>query len=314
VYELSEMRADVLATVKIRRRPSLQKRKMNRFVWITLSPILILFLTFSFFPIVFGFYLSLSTYDPLLNTAKFIGLDNFRSIMNDSLFLKSIGNTFLFVGIAVPTNVVITLLISLAITSLKSGKLQGLFRSVFFIPVISPIVGSALVWTMIYSYPNGLFNKIVELFGGHSQYWLTGPTTALLSVIVMTLWSDIGYNTILFIAGLNTIPDMFYEAARLEGAGRIRIFFMITLPLLSRTTLFVTIMTLFSYFQEFTRFQIMTGGGPENKTRLISLEIYDTAFKYFDMSSASAMAVVLFAIMLIVTIIQLKVGKSRWEY
>ncbi|MFC0331836.1 carbohydrate ABC transporter permease [Paenibacillus sepulcri] len=311
---MNPLRADAMPGVKLQKRPSLQKRKMNRFVWTTLTPILILFLVFSFFPILYGFYLSLSEYDPLAGTADFIGLENFRSIFHDSLFLKSIGTTFMFVAIAVPANIVITLLISLAINSLKNGSLQGLFRSVFFIPVISPIVGSALVWSMMYSYPNGLFNKIAALLGGHEQYWLTGAGTALISVIIMTLWSDIGYNTILFIAGLNTIPDMFYESAKLEGAGSIRIFFTITLPLLSRTTLFVTIMTLFSYFQEFTRFQIMTGGGPENKTRLISLEIYDTAFKYYDMSSASAMAVVLFAIMLVVTIIQLKVGKSRWEY
>jgi multiple sugar transport system permease protein len=308
------MSTDSLPVVKVRRRPSLQKRKMNRFVWITLTPILGLFLIFSFFPILFGLFLSLSAYNPLANTAVFTGFENFRSIFHDELFLKSIGNTFLFVLIAVPVNIAATLLIALAINSLKNGKLQGLLRSVVFIPVISPIVGSALVWTTIYSYPNGLFNKIVYMLGGHSQYWLTGTATAMLSVILMTLWSDIGYNTILFIAGLNTIPEMFYEAARLEGAGKLRIFFMITLPLLSRTTLFVTIMTLFSYFQEFTRFQIMTSGGPDNITRLLSLEIYETAFKYYDMSSASAMAAVLFAIMLVVTIIQLKIGKSRWEY
>lgn len=295
------------------KRSSLRK-SMNRFVWITLTPVIILFAVFHIFPILFGLTLSFSYYEPLTRTIDFVGLQNFKDLYNNELFLKSLGNTFLFVLIAVPANIVITLLLAVLINSLTQGKLQAVFRSVFFLPVVAPLVGSAIVWTYIYSYPNGLFNQIVDAFGGTPQYWLTNPETAMFAIIAMLIWSDIGYNTILFLAGLNTVPEMFYEAARVEGAGRVRIFFTITLPLISRTTLFVFIMTVFAYFQEFTRFAVMNGGGADNSTRLISMEIYDTAFKNFDMSGGSAMAVVLFIIMLTITIIQLKVGRSRWEY
>lgn len=300
-------------TTMISKRGSL-RRRMNRFVWITLTPVILLFSIFHVFPIIYGFTLSFNFYEPLTQTLDFAGLQNFKNLYNNELFLKSLRNTFLFVVIAVPANIIITLLLAVLVNSFINGKWQSIFRSVYFLPVVAPLVGSAIVWAYIYGYPNGLFNLLVNALGGTPQYWLANTQTAMLAIIVMVIWSDIGYNMILFIAGLNTVPEMFYEAARVEGAGRLRIFFMITLPLISRTTLFVFIMTVLSYFQEFTRFAVMNGGGPQNSTRLISMEIYETAFKKFDMSSGSAMAIVLFIIMLTITIVQLRLGKSRWEY
>jgi multiple sugar transport system permease protein len=295
-----------------------KKKKLQKnqaaFIAISLTPILVIYCAFNLLPIIMAFVLSFSYYDVLKNFLEFTGLKNLRHLFTDEVFRKSIWNTFRFVLIAVPANIVITLFLALAINNVKSSVLKNVFRAVFFLPVTAPTVGSVLVWQTLYNYNGGLFNKILESVGFKSIYWLSDPSMSIFAIILMTLWAGIGYNIVLFMAGMDSIPDMFYEAAKLDGAGRFEVFWHITLPLLSRSTLFVTVMTVLSYFQAFTQFKVMTNGGPENATRVMSLEIYDTAFKYFDLGNAASMSMVLLMIMLVITIIQLKIGKSRWEY
>ncbi|WP_068779260.1 carbohydrate ABC transporter permease [Paenibacillus sp. GM2] len=289
-------------------------RKQRLFVTASLTPIFILFTVFAFVPIVWSLILSFYQYSPLREESPFIGLENYIRLFSDELFLKSLGVTFKFVAAAVISNIIITLLIAIAINSVRFRSLRSLFRTVFFLPAIAPLAGTAVVWSTMFNYDNGLFNMILAQFHLAPINWLGDPAYALFSVIMLTLWADIGYNVVLFMAGLDSVPDMYYEAARLEGATRLQTFWHITLPLLSRTTLFVSVTTIVSYFQAFPQFQIMTKGEPFNETRVLALHIYDQAFSNSNMGYASAMAAVLLLIILLVTLIQLRAGRSQWEH
>ncbi|MDU4696483.1 MULTISPECIES: carbohydrate ABC transporter permease [Paenibacillus] len=289
-------------------------RAKRRFITISLVPILLLFGVFAFLPIIWSLGLSVYQYDPLGSKALFVGAENYLRMMNDAVFLKSLWVTFRFVAITVLVNIILTLFIASAIQRVRIPWLKNLFRTLFFLPTIAPLAGTAIVWSTMFNYNNGLFNIILTKLHMTPIQWLADPQYALYSVILMTLWADIGYNIVLFIAGLDSIPDMYYEAARLEGAGRWRIFFQITLPLLRRTLLFVSVTTVVSYFQAFPQFQIMTKGEPFNETRVLALHIYDQAFSSSNMGYASAMATVFLMIILLITVLQLRWGRTQWEH
>ncbi|MBS4172864.1 sugar ABC transporter permease [Bacillus sp. FJAT-49736] len=297
-----------------KRRKTSQSKAQKHFVFFSLTPIMIVFLIFSAIPIVWGLVLSFYQYNPLQEHSPFVGLKNYLDLLKDDVFIKSFWNTFKFVIIAVPANIVLTLMIAIGINRIRSKLFRNLFRTVFFLPCIAPLAGSAVVWSTMFNKDTGLFNVLLNALHIPGVDWLTDPSIAMYSVIAMTLWADMGFNIVLFMAGLDSIPKMFYEAAELDGANRWKTFWNITVPLLSRTSLFVTIMTCLSYFQMFPQFQILTNGEPQNETRVLALSIYDHAFTYMNMGYASAIASVLFVIILIITILQLKLGKSQWEY
>ncbi|WP_251037866.1 carbohydrate ABC transporter permease [Paenibacillus albidus] len=286
----------------------------RKFILIALLPILLLFGVFAFLPIGWSLGLSVFQYNPLSSSALFVGADNYIRMLGDAVFLKSLWVTFRFVTIAVLVNILITLLISVAIQRVRVRWLRDLFRTVFFLPTIAPLAGTAIVWSTMFNYNNGLFNMLLAKVHIAPIQWLSDPHYALYSVIMMTLWADIGYNIVLFMAGLDSIPDMYYEAAILDGANRWHSFRHVTLPLLRRTLLFVSVTTVVSYFQAFPQFQIMTKGEPFNETRVLALHIYDQAFSNSNMGYASAMATVFLMIILLVTLLQLKWGRTQWEY
>ncbi|MDO3678317.1 carbohydrate ABC transporter permease [Paenibacillus ehimensis] len=290
-----------------------QYRKEKRFAFVSLTPILLLFGLFAFAPIAWSLILSFYKFSPLADQSPFVGLDNYVRLFHDAIFLKSLWVTFKFVAFTVVVNIAITLLIALGIHRVRSRRLRSVFRTVFFLPAIAPLSGSAVVWGTMFS-DHGLFNLVLSKLHIPPVHWLSDPNYALLSVIVMTLWADIGYNIVLFMAGLDSIPDMYYEAATLDGASRWHMFRHITLPLLSRSTLFVTVTTVVSYFQAFPQFQVMTKGEPFNETRVLALNIYDQAFGNSNMGYASAMAAVFLLIILLVTLLQLRWGRSQWEH
>ena len=313
VPETSITETTLTVTAK-KRNISTQKRAQNRFVFFSLTPIMIFFIVFSVIPIGWGLFLSLYQYNPLEAHSPFVGLQNFKDLLKDDIFIKSFWNTFKFVIITVPANIVFTLMIAMGINGIRNNHFRNLFRTIYFLPCIAPLAGSAVVWSTMFNKDTGLFNIILNALHMSGVDWLTNPSIAMYSVIAMTLWADMGFNIVIFMAGLDSIPKMYYEAAELDGANRWKSFWNITVPLLSRTTLFVTIMTCLSYFQMFPQFQILTNGEPQNETRVLALSIYDHAFTYMNMGYASAIASVLFFIILIITFIQLKLGKSQWEY
>ncbi len=287
----------------------------NRFVFICLAPVMVLFLTFNLIPIFISVVLSLFNYSPLSSKSPFIGLENYVNLFKDYIFIKTISNTVVFVIIAVGINLVISTFVALSINSVVHNRLRDLFRAFVFLPTVTPVVGGALIWTTIFEPNYGFIRMILANIGYNTPvYWLTDAKLVLPSVIIMTLWQDLGYNIVIVTAGLYAIPKIFYEAAYLDGASKIVVFFKITLPLLMRTVLFVSVMTIISYFQVFTQVQIMTQGGPNYASQVIALSIYQNAFAYEKMGYASAIAVLLLMIIMIISALQLKFFKQDWEY
>jgi len=286
--------------------------KSKSFVSAILIPAFLWVIVFTFVPIIGGVVISFFDYNPLRSTNFFVGLSNFARLLNDKSFIKALSNTMYFVAIAVVINIILSLLISQAIAKLKSNKTRSFFRVVFFMPCVAPLVASAVVWGSMMGTKYGLIN----MYFGTSIGWLSDPKYVLWSMIAFTLWADIGYNIILFSAGIDGIPNEFYEAASLDGASEWKKFTTITIPLLSRTFAFVSIMTVISYFQMFAQFQVMLnrGEGPLQSGLVLTYYIYKVGFTQKDMGYASAIAMVLFFIIFIITLLQNRINRSEWEY
>lgn len=304
--------ARLMPGVRVQSRAPGYRRRLA-FVAICLTPMLALFALFSFIPIGMALWLSLHRYNQLAAVSPFLGLKNYQyAFAQDPLFLQTLGNTLRYVVVAVPLNIVVSLPIALGLSRLN--KLRALFRTSFFMPTVASAVAVSLVWLPIYDPQAGWLNALLSRLNLPTASWLSDPHTALWAVLVAAVWQDLGYNVIIFLAGLQSIPTEFYEAAKVDGAGTWNRFVHITLPLLQRTFVFVLTLTTISYMQEFTHIQVMTGGGPINSSESLVLYIYLTAFNDFRMGYASAMSVVLLLIILAVTLLQLWLLRQRWEY
>ncbi len=290
--------------------------KNKKFILFVLIPIFMHVLIFNVGPILAGFGISMMDYNPLRDSNSFVGLNNFKQLMNDKVLLKALFNTLTFVGITVILNITFSLMIAQFISMFKSNKIRSFFRMAFFLPCVAPLVASSVVWSRsIYPTVTGLANMILKVVGVNPVNWLGDPSVLMWSIIVFTIWVDIGYNIILFSAGIDAIPTNFYEAAEMDGASSWHKFRHITLPLLGRTMTFVIIMTLISHFQMFAQFSVMVlKSGPQNSGLVLTSYIYKIAFELKDMGYASAVAVLLFVIIFIITIIQQKIQKVDWDY
>jgi len=255
----------------------------------------------------------------------FVGLDNFRNMIDGvsreaAQFRISLRNTLIFAFAVLPLNLAITLPLAALIESVGSRLKVG-FRAIYFLPVITSSVGVALMWGYLYDPQRGLFNAVIRQLGGTPVAWLSDPraqvlgvSVAMWAVIGAYLWQDFGYNLVIFIAALQGIPKEFKEAALIDGANAWQVFLKITIPLLRPTLLFVCVMTMLSSFQVFDIIQVMTNGGPNNQTRVLVLDIYDNAFRYQRMGWAAAVSFVLVLIVMIVTVVQMRVLRTEWEY
>jgi len=288
----------------------------KKFLLLVLIPIFVEAIVFLVIPILGTIGISFMDYNPLRSTNSFVGLANYREMFADEDFLIALKNTLVFTIVAVAINIVLSLAAAALISQLKSNKSRSFYRMMFFMPCMAPMVASAVVWgRSIFNTKTGLINNLIRSLGGTAIAWTGDANWVMFSVIVFTLWADLGYNIILFSAGIDGIPGEVYEAASIDGAGPWRKFFKITLPLLGRTTTFVVLMTLISYFQMFAQFSVLLfKDGPQNSGLVLTSYIYKTAFVYKDMGYAAAVSVALFAIIMIVSVIQQKVNKVDWEY
>lgn len=249
---------------------------------------------------------SLHEWNPLTQLFSYIGLENYQLIFSDPLFYKSMSNTFVFAFFSTLFRIIIGLALALAIHS-KLIKKKTFFQGMFYMPTITPLVAVSFVWMWMFDPQFGLINKILGL----DINWLKDSTWALPAIIIMTIWKDFGYATVLFLAGLMGLPEDVYEAAQMDGASKWLTFKRITVPLLAPTTLFVVITSLISYFQSYIQILIMTEGGPGTSTFVISYLIFDEAFVKYNFGYASALAVILFVVVGILTIIMFKVSERR---
>lgn len=288
----------------------------RKFLLLVLIPIFIEAIIFLVIPILGTCGISFMDYNPLNHSADFVGLDNYKEMLHDPDALIAFKNTIVFTVVAVFLNIIISLFIATLISQMRSNKTRSFFRMIVFLPCMAPMVASAVVWgRSILNTKIGLINQIIEHLGGDGIAWTGDARYVMISVIVFTLWADLGYNIILFSAGIDGIPSEVYEAADLDGAGGWKKWYNITLPLLGRTTTFVILMTLISYFQMFAQFSVLLfKDGPQNSGLVLTSYIYENAFVYKEMGYAAALSVVLFLLITIVSLVQQRVNKVDWEY
>lgn len=283
----------------------------------TLGPFWALFALLVLLPIGIVGWLSFHSYDQL-GPPVAVGLDNYVTALNDDpLFWKSMGNTARFVLLALPLNLLLSLPIALGLRAIT--RRGTWIRLAFFAPITVSAVAVALLWLPVYDPTSGWLNSALRAVGLSGVSWLGDPQTALWAVMVAAVWQDLPYNIIILLAGLQAIPDELYEAAALDGAAGWQRFRRITLPLLQPTIAFVLVLTAIAYLQQFTHVQVMTGGssvpgGPVDSTRTTVLHIYDRAFSGFELGYASAMSIILLAVLGLITVVQLRVLRRRWEY
>ena len=275
-----------------------------------LAPSLLGFLLFTAGPTLASLVLSFASWD-LIGSPRFVGLQNYREILRDAIFARVALNTLTYSGGVVPLLVVVSLALALALNAPFKGR--TLFRTAFFLPVVSSTVAVAMVWRWIYA-PFGAINTVLVALGLPAVGWLTTTEWAMPSVILMSVWQSMGYSMVVFLAGLQSIPQHLYDAAAVDGATGWRRFRYITLPLLSPTTFFVVVMAVISTFQVFGQVYMLTGGGPAFATSTIVYHIYERAFLALHMGYASALAWVLFAAIFGLTLIQLRLQRTWVTY
>lgn len=251
-------------------------------------------------PVLATFALSLTDYD-IFNAPRWIGLENYVAIVQDPVFLKATWNTVVYTFWTVPVAMGIALVVAVALN--QGLRLQKWYRTAFFLPHVTATVAIAMVWLLLLDSQQGLLNRFLSLFGIPGQAWLANPDLALGSVIAVGAWHGIGIKMLIYIAALQNIDESLYEAASVDGASTIRKFFAITLPMLKPATFFVLVISIIGAFQVFDQIYVLTDGGPANSTTMMTYEIYRSAFQEFQMGMASAQSVVLFAFLLVMTLI-----------
>jgi multiple sugar transport system permease protein len=293
------------------RRPLLnQRRRLAIAGGIFVLPSIVLFVAFLAAPLVYSFYISFNKWS-MLKDPVWLGLDNCRRIFHDDIFFRSLRNTIIFTVLFVPLVTVTSLATAVL---LKQGiRARGIFKALIFIPVITPSVVVGVVWTYVYQPDLGLLNEMLRNLHLPTSPWLGSQQLALPALVAVTIWQRFGWFMILFLAGLQDIPIEVKEAAALDGASPRQSFLHVTVPLLRPTVVLVTVLAAISAFQVFDLVFIMTEGGPAYATQTLSYYIYTKAFRNFDMGYAAAMSYVLFVVLLVLTLFQMKVLRPAAE-
>jgi len=297
------MRRDAVREFRARNREAL-------FGLLFISPWLLGFVIFTAGPMVASLLLSFTDWS-ILGTAHWVGTRNYTRLAHDSLFWKSMRVTFVFSAISVPLDVLASLLLALLLNQQFGGR--SLFRALFYLPELVPAVAASILWIWAYNTHFGIFNYLLSLIGVPPVAWLESTSWVIPSFVILSLWTAGGSRMIIFLAGLQTVPRELLEAAELDGAGVWARFRHITLPMISPVLLFNLILATIGAFQVFTSPYVMTGGGPANASLFYVLYLYRNAFQYLQMGYASALAWVLFLVLLIFTILQFRMMR-RWVY
>ena len=310
--------------------------KQRRFAYISLVPILLYIGLFSLFPILWAVVMGFFSYTPIREGSGFLGLgganpfvgiDNYIELFTGTgqpaeVFRLAVRNTFLFTALVLPLNLAITLPLAVLLESI-GDKFKTLFRAIYFLPTISSSVALYIIWDYMYAPGWGLLSLMFKAVGlVPPKSWLQDPSTvyfgvplAMICVVVAHVWQDFGYNLVIFVAALQSIPKNLREAARVDGANVWQEFWLIVVPLLRRTVLLTSVLTVISSLQVFVIFQLLTRGGPQNQTQTMLLSIYENAFRFANnLGLSAAMSMILFIIILILTVTQFRILRTEWEY
>ncbi|MFC2386741.1 carbohydrate ABC transporter permease [Treponema socranskii] len=266
-------------------------------------PFMIVFALFLLFPMLFGLFIGFFDWD-ILSTRTWTGFGNYVKLFKDATFYSSLGHTLVFVLVSTPLLLVTGFLMALLVTS--RSPLKDVAENIFFLPYILSITVIGTLWAWLLQKNYGIVNQFIKLFGGEPVGWLTDTKYAMTSIIATTVWWTAGFNMILFSAGIKQISSEIYDAVKIDGANYVQTVWRITLPLVRPTTALCLILQIIASFNIFGQVYVMTGGGPHGSTRVLVQYIYETGFKYFKMGYSSAMAYVLFFIILIISLFQYK--------
>ncbi len=291
-------------------------------VLLTLIPLVVSFLLFWIYPIAASFAFSFTNWQAFSDNHPFVGLANYLRAVQDPIFIRSLVNTFVFVALYLPMIIAGGLILALLINA--AGRLKEIFRMIYFIPVVTSVIATAFVWRYMYQPRIGIFNVILQAVHLPAQQWLLDTRLALICIVFYAAWQSLGLNMVWFLAGLTTIDQTYYDAAVVDGASPLQVFWNITLPLLRPTFAFVSVIGAINAFQIFGPIYIMTStgissgdsppGGPANSTMVVVLFQWLTAFRELNLSYGAAMGIILLLIILILTLIQFRFFQTKWEY
>lgn len=284
-----------------------------RAAWVFLAPALFLIAVFFALPVFAGFVLSFTDFDIYAigdpRVARLVGVRNYHQVLTAPEFWNALRNTLYFVFAGGPLSVLASLAAALLVNA-RAARLKGLFRVVFFAPVVTTLVAVSIVWRYLYHPHYGLVDRALGLLGLHPIDWLGDPHWAMPAIIVLAVWKNFGYNMLILVAGLQSVPEELYEAAQLDGASAWDRLLHVTLPGLRPALLFVGVMTMIGQFQLFAEPYVMTQGGPLRSTVSVVLYMYEQGFRWWHLGLATAIAFVLFAIMLVATLVQLRLQRE----
>ncbi len=288
--------------------------KPGRAGWLFVAPAMAVIGLFFVVPVAAAFILSLTDFDIYaladLRNLRFVGLEEYRQLLANPLFWQALGNTLYFVVVGVPLSIAASLSAALLLES-RLARFRGLFRTALFAPVVTTLVAVAVIWRYLLHPRYGLIDYGLRQLGLPAIDWLGDPHWAMPAIILFAVWKNFGYNMIIFVAGLQTIPEDLYEAARIDGASPLRRFWHVTLPGLAPVVLLVSVLTMAGYLQLFAEPYVMTQGGPGQSTVSVLYFMYEQGFKWWNLGTASAVAFLLFILVLAVTLAQLAVARRR---
>jgi multiple sugar transport system permease protein len=282
--------------------------------WVFAGPALIMLGLFFFVPVLLAFALSLTNFDLYsladFGNTRFVGFANYAELVRTPLFWKALANTFYFVIAGVPLSIGLSLGAAMLLNG-GIGRLAGTFRTALFAPVVTTLVAVAVIWRYLLHTRYGMINHGLEALGLDPVDWLGDPHSAMPAIILFAVWKNFGYNMVILLAGLQTIPGDLYEAARIDGANGWQRFVHVTLPALGPMLLLVGVLTMAGYFQLFAEPYVMTQGGPTESTVSVLYFMYDQGFKWWNLGFASAVAFALFLIMIVFTLVQYRIARAR---
>ena len=293
-------------------------RPLNPFVLVVALSVLIYYTLVGAWPFIYNIWLTFRKTD-MITEDKFIGLRNYKYLIGDPVFWKSLWHNFYYLGVMVSVGIITSLVIAALIYRTR-GAMRKVYTAMFFAPVVTSMVAIALVWTLLYFPKIGVFARVLSgLFGISTERltFLQSTTTALLCIMIMDIWRDTGIRTVIFLAGMDEIPDSLYESARIEGASNLRQFFRITIPLLTPQLIFIAAIYSINAIRVYIPVYMMTGsppGGPANSTMVLTLFMYLSAFYGMRFGYGSATAMVMFVILFGLVLLEIKAFQQKWEY
>lgn len=293
--------------------------RQRQVIWayIFLSVSLVFFIVIRWYPTVLAFNISFRDWNVFTGSGQWTGMENYRDLWEDALKPRSavraaFWNTIRYVAFGVPLQMVAALGVALLLMQIR--LFSGFFRAAYFVPFVTSFVAVAFVWNWLFAPQGGLINQTLHALGLPMQMFLRDPDLALPSITFVAVWRSIGFAIIIFLAGLQQIPEMYYEAARIDGANAWQIFWRITLPLLNPVIVYLAVLQTIGFLRMFDLVQNMTNGGPLNRTTTVVLEVYNEGFGSYNMGYAAALTVILFGLILLITVVQLRLLQRRVEY